>query len=144
MTETRQLTDKLRDAVAAEQAAWDRATERRADAEYALEQFTERQDLSDEEKEDFLERCERMQIDKYAPSSIRPQGSLLSTSPGAALAPVRDTWRQQMLADNQPNCDKFHKKAALDTTGIERGLVDQAGVISGRAEHFRPSGAKGL
>jgi hypothetical protein len=49
-----------------------------------------------------------------------------------------------MLADNQANYDKFHKKAALDTTGIERGLVDQAGVISGSAEHFRPSGAKGL
>ena len=61
MTETRPQAAKLRGAVAAEQAAWDRATERRADAEYAFEQFTERQDLSDEEKEDFLERCERMQ-----------------------------------------------------------------------------------
>ena len=50
-----------------------------------------------------------------------------------------------MLADNQANCDKFHNKAALNTTGIERGMVDQAGgVISALAEHFRPSGAKGL
>jgi len=50
-----------------------------------------------------------------------------------------------MLANNQANCDKFHNKAALNTTGIERGMVDQAGgVISALAEHFRPSGAKGL
>jgi hypothetical protein len=32
---------KIRDAVAAENNSWDRATERRADAEYALEQFEE-------------------------------------------------------------------------------------------------------
>jgi hypothetical protein len=32
---------KIRDAVAAESDAWDRATERRADIEYALEQFEE-------------------------------------------------------------------------------------------------------
>jgi hypothetical protein len=32
---------KIRDAVAAENDAWDRATERRADTEYALEQFEE-------------------------------------------------------------------------------------------------------
>jgi hypothetical protein len=31
----------IRDAVAAENDAWDRATERRADTEYALEQFEE-------------------------------------------------------------------------------------------------------
>jgi predicted nucleic acid-binding Zn-ribbon protein len=54
--------EKIRDAVAAEQAAWDRATERRADAEYALEQFKERQDLSEEEKREFGERCQRMQV----------------------------------------------------------------------------------
>jgi hypothetical protein len=34
-----------------------------------------------------------------------------------------------MLADNQANCDKFHNKAALTKIGIERGMVDQAGVI---------------
>jgi hypothetical protein len=50
-----------------------------------------------------------------------------------------------MLADDPANCDKFHKKkAALNTKGIQRGMVDQAGVISGPAKHFRPSGAKGL
>jgi hypothetical protein len=37
----RPRTLRLRDAVAAELAIWDRATERRADAEYALEQFEE-------------------------------------------------------------------------------------------------------
>ena len=52
---------KLRDAAAAEYAAWDRATERRADAEYALEQFKERQDLSEEEKSEFDQRCIWMQ-----------------------------------------------------------------------------------
>lgn len=83
-------------------------------------------------------------LDELAPSSTRPQGSLLSNCPGAVLAPVRDTWRQRMLADNQANCDKFHKKVALNTTGIERGMVDQAGVITAPAEHLRPSGAKGL
>ena len=36
--------------------------ERRADAEYALELFKERQDLSEEEKAEFVERCERMQV----------------------------------------------------------------------------------
>jgi hypothetical protein len=61
MTETRLRADKLRDAVAADQAAWDRATERRADAEYALELFKERQDLSEEEKAEFEKRCQRMQ-----------------------------------------------------------------------------------
>jgi hypothetical protein len=38
---TRPRALRLRDAVATEQASWDRATERRADAEYALEQFEE-------------------------------------------------------------------------------------------------------
>jgi hypothetical protein len=61
MTETRPRAAKLRCAVAAEQAAWDRATERRADAEYALEQFKERQDLSDEERAEFEQRCIWMQ-----------------------------------------------------------------------------------
>jgi hypothetical protein len=53
---------KIRHATAAEYAAWDRATERRADAEYALEQFKERQDLSEEEKQEFEERYQRMQV----------------------------------------------------------------------------------
>jgi hypothetical protein len=61
MTDTRPRSLKIREATAAEYAAWDRATERRADAEYALEQFKERQDLSEEEKQEFEERCERMQ-----------------------------------------------------------------------------------
>ena len=47
--------------MAAEYAAWDRATELRADAEYALEQFKERQDLSEEEKAEFEKRCIWMQ-----------------------------------------------------------------------------------
>jgi hypothetical protein len=41
MKDTRSRTDSIRAAVAAENEAWDRATERRADAEYALEQFQE-------------------------------------------------------------------------------------------------------
>ena len=57
MTDARSRARKMRDAAAAEYAAWDRATERRADAEYALEQFKERQDLSAEEKAEFEERC---------------------------------------------------------------------------------------
>jgi hypothetical protein len=61
MTETRLRADKIRYAVADEQAAWDRATERRADAEYALELFKERQDLSEEEKAKFEKRRQRMQ-----------------------------------------------------------------------------------
>jgi hypothetical protein len=62
MTDTRPRSLKIREATAAEYAAWDRATERRADAEYALEQFKERQDLSEEEKQEFEERCQRMQV----------------------------------------------------------------------------------
>jgi glutamate synthase domain-containing protein 1 len=61
MTDIKLRALKMRGATAAEQAAWDRATERRADAEYALEQFKERQDLSEEEKEGFEERCKSMQ-----------------------------------------------------------------------------------
>jgi hypothetical protein len=41
MTDARPRALRLRDDVAAELATWDRATERRADAEYALEQFEE-------------------------------------------------------------------------------------------------------
>jgi hypothetical protein len=68
MTDERQRALKIRDAVAAKRAAWDRATELRADAEYALEQFKERQNLSAEEKAEFEERCMWMQaaIDKAA------------------------------------------------------------------------------
>lgn len=68
MTDERQRALKIRDAVAAKHAAWDRATEQRADAEYALEQFKERQDLSEEERAEFEERCLWMQaaIDKAA------------------------------------------------------------------------------
>jgi len=62
MTDARSRSLKIREATAAEYAAWDRATERRADAEYALEQFKERQDLSEEEKQEFGERCQRMQV----------------------------------------------------------------------------------
>jgi hypothetical protein len=61
MTDMKLRALKLRRATAAEQAAWDHATVRRADAEYALEQFKERQDLSEEEKEGFEERCKSMQ-----------------------------------------------------------------------------------
>jgi hypothetical protein len=57
MTDARSRSLKLREATAAEYAAWDRATERRADAEYALEQFKERQDLSEEERAEFAQRC---------------------------------------------------------------------------------------
>jgi hypothetical protein len=57
--------DRFKHAVAKENEAWDRATERRADAEYALEQFEESvneegrvwHDLSEEE---FEEKCEWM------------------------------------------------------------------------------------
>jgi hypothetical protein len=45
---------RIRAAVAAESAGWDRATERRADAEYALEQF--------EESPEFDRTSERFQI----------------------------------------------------------------------------------
>lgn len=61
MTDARSRALRLRDAVAAELATWDRATERRADAEYALELFKERQDLSEEEKAEFEQRCIWMQ-----------------------------------------------------------------------------------
>jgi hypothetical protein len=57
MTDARSRAGKA----AAEYAAWDRATERRADAEYALELFKERQDLSEEEKAEFEQRCIWMQ-----------------------------------------------------------------------------------
>jgi hypothetical protein len=57
MTDARSRAGKA----AAECAAWDRATERRADAEYALELFKERQDLSEEEKAEFEQRCIWMQ-----------------------------------------------------------------------------------
>jgi hypothetical protein len=62
MTDTRVRVLKIRHATATEYAAWDRATERRADAEFALEQFKERQELSEEEKQEFGERCQRMQV----------------------------------------------------------------------------------
>jgi hypothetical protein len=39
--DARSREDGIRAAVASENEAWDRATERRADAEYALEQFEE-------------------------------------------------------------------------------------------------------
>jgi hypothetical protein len=39
--DARSRANRIRACVAAESAAWDRATERRADAEYALEQFEE-------------------------------------------------------------------------------------------------------
>jgi hypothetical protein len=45
---------RIRAAVAAESTAWDRATERRADTEYALEQF--------EESPEFDRTSERFQI----------------------------------------------------------------------------------
>ena len=61
MIDARSQARKIREATAAEYAAWDRATERRADAEYALEQFMERQDLSEEEKSEFEQRCIWMQ-----------------------------------------------------------------------------------
>ena len=41
MKDERSRVHRIRTAVAAENDAWDRATERRADAEYALEQFEE-------------------------------------------------------------------------------------------------------
>ena len=41
MKDARSREDGIRAAVASENEAWDRATERRADAEYALEQFEE-------------------------------------------------------------------------------------------------------
>jgi hypothetical protein len=50
----RSRVDRIRAAVAAENEAWDRATERRADAEYALEQF--------EESPEFDAASERFQI----------------------------------------------------------------------------------
>jgi hypothetical protein len=62
MTDERQRLLKLRDATAAEYAAWDRATERRADAEYAFEKLKDRQDLAAEEQAEFEERGQRMQF----------------------------------------------------------------------------------
>ena len=41
MKDARSRADRIRAAVAAENEAWDRATERRAVAEYAVEQFEE-------------------------------------------------------------------------------------------------------
>jgi hypothetical protein len=38
---------RIREAVAAENEAWDRATERRADAEFALEQYEESPEFDD-------------------------------------------------------------------------------------------------
>lgn len=55
-------TKRGADAVAGEYASWDRATERRADPEYALDPFKDRQDLSAEEQAQFEERCQRMQF----------------------------------------------------------------------------------
>ena len=60
MEDTRQRASRIRGLIAAENQAWDSATERRADAEYALELFEEseeRQGLSEDEAE---ERCEQL------------------------------------------------------------------------------------
>ncbi len=60
MADARLRASRIRGLIAAENEAWDRATEQRADAEYALEQFEEsedRQDLSEDEAE---ERCEQL------------------------------------------------------------------------------------
>jgi hypothetical protein len=60
MTDGRSRALRLRDAVAAELATWDRATERRADAEYALEQFEEAGlNLSPEELEHQREQLSK-------------------------------------------------------------------------------------
>jgi hypothetical protein len=65
---------KIRDAVAAENDAWDRATERRADTEYALEQF--------EGSPEFDGTRERFDTLSKAP----PQGSRRRTRGRARLA----------------------------------------------------------
>ena len=53
------LTDpranRIRDAVLAENEAWDRATEKRADAEYALEQFQESDENGDQDRHEELQ-----------------------------------------------------------------------------------------
>lgn len=54
MKDARSRADRIRAVVAAENEAWDRATERRADAEYALEEF--------EESPEFDGTSERFQI----------------------------------------------------------------------------------
>jgi hypothetical protein len=60
MADPRVRASRIRGLIAAENEAWDRATEQRADAEYALELFEEneeRQALSEDEAE---ERCEQL------------------------------------------------------------------------------------
>jgi uncharacterized protein YifE (UPF0438 family) len=61
MADARLRASRIRGLIAAENESWDRATEQRADAEYALEQFEEsedRQSLSEDEAE---ERREQLQ-----------------------------------------------------------------------------------
>ena len=60
MKDARSRADRIRAVVAAENEAWDRATERRADAEYALEEF--------EESPEFDGTSERFQIGR--PSAL--------------------------------------------------------------------------
>ena len=65
MKDERSRDDRIRAAVAAENEAWDRATERRADAEYALEQF--------EESPEFDGTSERFQILSQAVHKAREE-----------------------------------------------------------------------
>ena len=60
--DTRLRASRIRDLIAAENEAWDRATERPADAEYALEQFEESQDRQDLSEDAAEERREQMRI----------------------------------------------------------------------------------
>jgi len=52
--------DRIKSAVKTEHEAWDRATERRADAEYALEQFMESKEWDEIPDDKRAERHEEM------------------------------------------------------------------------------------
>lgn len=58
--DTRPRALKIRDAVSAESEVWDRATKRRADLEYALEQFMESKEWEEMPDDERSKRYEEM------------------------------------------------------------------------------------
>jgi hypothetical protein len=60
MADTKLLASRIRGLIAAENEAWDRATEQRADAEYALELFEENEERQSLSKDEAEERCEQL------------------------------------------------------------------------------------
>ena len=104
MADARLRASRIRGLIAAENEAWDRATEQRADAEYALEQFEEsedRQDLSEDEAE---ERCEQLRaIVRKAREWNRPP-SAPGTKRGSAQKRRSRTKRRRASGDERARC----------------------------------------